>query len=186
MIRTGSRVLALVSVLLPHSGGSEEVEAPYTRHERAAVIHLRNEAGVVRCDEDEFLFGVAYIDGSYMERIFLAKDGRGEPRLDLEFHDRESWPGDEQADDGGDLAPMPFSMELRVPSSRFALPSGAGWQVPPQEPETALRFKYSNWYGEIGRQGGEWIVDWKGYRRPMLPDNVRKEPDNMCRLFGER
>jgi hypothetical protein len=178
-------LLVSLTVVLPFAVESEELQPPLTPIERAAISHLRNEAGMVRCDEDTFLFGVAYIDGSYMERIFLAEDEQGGPGLDLEFHQRDNWPADGEADGGGDLAAMPFSVELRVPSSRYALPSGSGWRVPPQQPETALRFKYTNWYGEISRQGGDWMVDWQGYRRPMLPDDVREHPADVCALFGE-
>ena len=49
--------------------------------------------------------------------------------------------------------------------------------------ETALRFKYTSWFGLISRIDGEWRIEWQSYRRPMLPAPLKGQAEQICSLF---
>jgi hypothetical protein len=85
-----------------------------------------------------------------------------------------------------DLPAMAFVMELSAPRVLHATPDGDGWQISDGGWETALRFKYTSWYGDIWRAGGTWQIDWRGYRRPMLPRSVTANREKICAMFSGR
>lgn len=154
-----------------------EVSTP----EKMAEAYLEEQAGVLACDDRHFIYGVGYIDGSYMERLFYVEHDGIPVAITAEFRDRNRWP--EHA--GQHLPPMPFTLELKVPRALYAIPSGRGWTIPEQNWGEALRFKYTSWYGEIAYQGGQWQIAWKGYRRPMLPPGVRNNAARVCAWFAD-
>ncbi|MDX1460433.1 MAG: hypothetical protein R3348_05200 [Xanthomonadales bacterium] len=145
-----------------------------------AADWLRRDFDFIPCSDKSFVYGVAYIDGSYVERIFLA-EGTYPGGPELQF--RLRGPVWEAVDPGSDLPPAPFVLELRVEKAIHAIPSGDGWQREGGW-ESALRFKYTTWYGQISRQSGQWQVRWSDYRRPMLPASLHEDPDRTCALFG--
>jgi hypothetical protein len=147
---------------------------------------LQEQAESVRCDASHFIFGVGYIDGSYMERIFYVEGAGDTPAVTVEF--RGNLPPEIHAD--GQILPelpgLSFVMELATPRVLHATPAGDGWRVSDDGWETALRFKFTNWFGEIRRESGEWKIEWQGYRRPMLPRYVIDNREAICAMFAGR
>ena len=158
---------------------------PINRLEKELAGLLEEKAESVRCDARHFIFGVGYIDGSYMERIFYVEGAGDRPAVTVEFRGaglRESGDGEQELPD---IAPASFIIELQAPRVRYATPTGDGWRVSDEDWETALRFKYTSWYGEVRRENGEWKIDWQGYRRPMLPESVTGNREAICAMFAK-
>ena len=160
--------------------------APRNAAEMEVADLLRSTAGSVACDEKHFIFGVGYIDGSYMERIFYVEGAGNRPSIKVEF----SGAGLPNADSGGggppDIPPVPFVVELQAPRVLHAVPAGDGWRLGGKTWDSSLRFKYTTWYGEVRRESGAWKIDWQGYRRPMLPASVTQDREVVCAMFYGR
>ncbi len=172
-------MVAMLPVTAPPATGAEA--RAITEAERV----LRENTAYLSCDESHFIYGVAYIDGSYVESIFYV-DGDGDrPAVTVRFR------GDVPApygggDSGADLPPLPFVLEIRAPRALQATPDGDGWRIDDAGWQHALRFKYTSWYGEIRRENGDWKIEWKGYRRPMLPASVTGRHKATCAMFDGR
>lgn len=139
---------------------------------------LRDGFEFIPCGKAHFIYGVGYIDGSYMERIFYTADSGDEPQLEIRFRDDSLI----RAGSRQEVANAPFVMELRLGRAQHAIPAGPRWLV--QEGwESALRFKYTSWFGNLSWSGNGWQVNWQGYRRPMLPGPLLDEPGKTCALF---
>jgi len=48
---------------------------------------LKENTDYITCDEQHFIYGVGYIDGSYMERIFYVEGGDERPALNVRFRE---------------------------------------------------------------------------------------------------
>ncbi|NND45205.1 MAG: hypothetical protein HKN58_07765 [Xanthomonadales bacterium] len=142
---------------------------------------LKNWAPFISCGPGHFIYGVGAPDGSYVERVFYAADSGPEPVFELRFRD----PFPEHLPNGADFDPLRFELEIQVTRVRHAVLRGGSWTVGAPEWESALRFKYTNWFGTVSRQGGQWDVDWDGYRRPQLPESMLANPEAACGLFAE-
>jgi len=147
-----------------------------------AIKWLRDSMAFIACDEQHFIYGVGYIDGSYMERIFYVRGGGDRPALSVRFRDEEQ----AQVPAGGDIGALQFVMEINSPKVLSASLSNGRWRVSDEGWETALRFKYTSWYGTVSRQDGQWNAEWQGYRRPMLPASVTDHVGETCGLFAGR
>ena len=82
-----------------------------------------------------------------------------------------------------DIEPLSFVLEMTSPRVRYAIPDGDSWRLAGADWETALRFKYTSWFGLISRIDGEWRIEWQGYRRPMLPASLKGQGEQVCSLF---
>ena len=140
---------------------------------------LKENTDYITCDEQHFIYGVAYIDGSYMERIFYVEGGDERPALNVRFRDVD--PAVVLSD--ADIEPLSFVLEMTSPKVRYALPDGESWRLGEEGWEAALRFKYTTWFGLISRTDGEWQIEWQGYRRPMLPASLKGQSEQICNLF---
>ena len=131
-----------------------------SEREHLAVRWLDENTAYIRCDERHFIYGVGYIDGSYMERIFYVEGGGDHPAISVEFRATLAVvPGADGAtlnDDAG----MPFVMELKAPRVLHASPVGERWKISDQGWESSLRFKYTSWFGLISAQDGAWRAEW--------------------------
>ena len=147
-----------------------------------AIKWLESTTAFVRCDGERFIYGVGYIDGSYMERIFYVEGGGEKPILSVKFR------GDDQAtvNEAGDFGPLAFVLEIKAPKTLYATLINGKWQASDDGWETALRFKYTSWFGTVSRKDGQWNASWQGYRRPMLPESVTGSVDETCKLFSKR
>ena len=152
--------------------------------EHLATRWLKENTAHIRCDARHFIFGVGYIDGSYMERIFYVAGGGDHPAISVEF--RATQAVDPVADGvtPEDGTAIPFVMELEAPSVLHATPVGEGWEISDQGWESALRFKYTSWFGLISSQDDTWRVEWQGYRRPMLPESLIANTEEICSRFA--
>lgn len=154
-------------------------EQPANPNESGAMAWLRNQFEYIACDATHYVYGVGYIDGSYMEKVFLVADEQGGPRVEAGFRPGSSaW----HAEDG-DLEARAFMVEATVPRAIYAEKSGSGWRVSDEGWETALRFKYTSWFGMLSRVDGQWQAEWQGYRRPMLPADLPGNGQNVCAWF---
>ncbi len=150
---------------------------------RLAVIDwLKENTAFISCDDEHFIYGVGYIDGSYMERIFYVQGGGEKPILSVRLRGEVPQP----LETGGDVGPISFVLEMKSPKVLYATPANGSWQVTEDGWETALRFKYTSWFGEARRVDGTWSANWQGYRRPMLPKNVTGSVEETCALFADR
>jgi hypothetical protein len=140
---------------------------------------LKASTDYVSCDDRHFIYGVGYIDGSYMERIFYVSGDGSHPILSIDLRDGIILP----EKDGGDIGPISFVVEITAAKVLHATPDKGGWRVNEEGWETALRFKYTSWFGTVSRRNGQWSAQWGGYRRPMLPENVKAHVKNTCDLF---
>jgi hypothetical protein len=147
-----------------------------------AAKWLKENTAFIRCDGQHFIYGIAYIDGSYMERIFYVRGGGDQPELSVSFRDGGIF-GIEGEEEFG---PIPFVLEMKFAEALYATPSNGGWRVSDDGWEAALRFKYTSWFGTISMQGGEWRVKWQGYRRPMLPPGLTEHAGQLCSMFAGR
>lgn len=156
-------------------------ESVRDRAQNLAARWLEENTDFVSCDERHFIYGVAYIDGSYMERIFYVKSERNTPILTVSFRDSDtSIITSEQS-----FSSIPFVLEMKVPAAKSAVPGKGSWRLVDNSWESALRFKYTSWYGSISHQDGKWNVTWEGYRRPMLPRDVTGRISELCELFSD-
>jgi hypothetical protein len=172
----------LMAILCGPVPAEDPVGDPGRTLRELAVEWLKENTAFISCDDQHFVYGVGYIDGSYMERIFYVRGGGDRPAITVKFREPEQR---DLADDGVS-GPLPFVLEMASPEVLSAIPSAKGWQVSDEAWESALRFKYTSWYGDIIWQDGEWTVDWQGYRRPMLPASVIEHADEICAMFSGR
>jgi len=145
-----------------------------------AIKWLKESTAFIRCDSEHFIYGVGYIDGSYMERIFYVEGGGAKPILSVKFRDDDRLALTET----GDFGPLPFVLEVKSPRTKHATLEKGVWQLSVEGWETAIRFKYTSWFGTVSRTGGQWNAQWQGYRRPMLPESVTAHVDETCALFS--
>jgi hypothetical protein len=134
----------------------------------------------ISCDQKHFIYGVGYIDGSYMERIFYVRAGADIPELSVDLREQITPP----AEEGDDVGPIRFVIEIKAPQVLFATFVNGRWVRSDTPWEKALRFKYTSWYGEAYRQNGKWLIDCLGYRRQMLPKSVTEHVEKTCRLYA--
>ena len=149
-----------------------------TELEEAAATWLIENTSWIPCDENHFVYGVGYLDGSYIERIFFAEGIK--PELNVRFREDALV----EPEPGADIDAVPFVLEIKVPRVLHAVPSGQSWRLGEEGWESSLRFKYTSWFGEIGREDGKWQVRWQGYRRPILPESVTEHAEETCALFA--
>lgn len=162
------------------AAGSFASDPPGNTNETTAIDWLQKQVEFLACNESHHVYGVGYIDGSYMERIFLVADEAGKPRVDAVFREADpTWHATES-----DLEPRSFTVEVKVPRALYAQKSNSGWQVSTGGWESALRFKYTSWFGLVSRVDGQWQVKWQGYRRPMLPPELLGEEKKVCSWFN--
>lgn len=149
-----------------------------------ARAFLLSEASIHACDDEHLLYGVAYIDGSYMERVFYVEHPAKAPEIIINFRDG-NWPATGRSGAVPDLPSRQFTFEIVVPRARYAVPVANGWRMTERSWGSAFRFKYTNWYGEIAHHEGQWQVDWKDYRRPLLPTAILDKPTVACDWFAD-
>lgn len=184
----GRLIIALVPAMLTATNASSGTH----RHPPGGVLEqevaalLREKTESVRCDGQHFIFGVGYIDGSYMERIFYVEGAGDRPSVSVDFRGAGLQDAEAKEQAPLDIAAVPFVVELQAPRVLHAVPTGEAWRVSDEGWETALRFKYTSWFGEVRRKSGEWRIDWKGYRRPMLPPSVTGNAEAICAMFEGR
>ena len=159
---------------------ASDVDRGVENLEEVARAWLRQNTEYISCDDEHFIYGVGYIDGSYMERIFYVRGGGSKPALSIKFQADVT----AMAESDEDVEPMPFVLEMRSPEVLFATWSSGSWHVGTESWESALRFKYTSWFGTLSRRSGIWTADWQGYRRPMLPESARKNSQELCELFA--
>ena len=148
--------------------------------EAEAGTWLRDQFEYIPCDGEKFIYGVGYIDGSYMERIFLATGDGNTPELEVRFRDHTL----HEAVYREQVSGVPFVLELRISGARHASLNAGDWRAQPGF-DTALRFKYTSWFGELSWREGQWQVQWRGYRRPMMPRPLVNQPGKACDLFEQ-
>ena len=146
---------------------------------KLAIQWLKENTAFIRCYDNHFVYGVGYIDGSYMERIFYVEGGGDKPILTVKFKESDQ----EKLLENEDFGPVSFVLEVKSPKTLHATLASGKWQASKEGWETALRFKYTSWYGTVSRQGGQWSANWQGYRRPMLPESVTEHVSETCALF---
>jgi hypothetical protein len=169
----------LLCITLVTSVGISAEETDQKNIRQLATNWLIENTSFIRCDDEHFIYGVGYIDGSYMERIFYVEGGGAKPGLSVQFRDAKQ----AVLSDSGEFGPVPFVLEMNAPRTRHATLENKKW-VPGDDWETAIRFKYTSWFGLISRKAGQWAVDWQGYRRPMLPESLTGHVDEACSLFS--
>jgi hypothetical protein len=175
-----------IRVLLAYSALSavtvQAGEPVLTPAERDAVRVIEADFRSVPCGAGFFVYGVGSTDGSHVERILYVGGAGNTPTLQVKWRGAIPEPYD-QAVIAPDLPPLPFLLELRVPRALHGTPDGAGWRLAPDGWQTALRFKYTHWYGRIRREDGAWRIEWDGYRRPLLPGSVSDRHASICAMF---
>jgi hypothetical protein len=180
MRRSTGFFLLCALIIAPLWVAAEETAPESIR--QLAIKWLKESTAFISCDDGHFIYGVGYIDGSYMERIFYVEGGGAKPILSVQFRD------DDQIvlTEPGDFGPIPFVLEVRSPRTMYATLENGTWRLGDDSWETALRFKYTSWFGAVSRTAGLWGVEWQGYRRPMLPESVTERVEETCALFSER
>jgi hypothetical protein len=162
---------------------SESEHSMTSEHIRAELMSsLEAATPYISCDKEHFIYGVGYIDGSYMERIFFARAGTSKPDISIKLRQEFTLPEEE----GGDVGPIPFVIEIKASQTLYATNVNERWVRATTVWEKALRFKYTSWFGEATRRSGNWVIDWHGYRRPMLPQSVTEHVEKTCDLFAEQ
>ena len=112
--------LALVAASLAAAQAAADTgrHAPGNALEREVAALFREQAGTVRCDASHFIFGVGYIDGSYMERIFYVEGSGDAPRFSFEFRGAGLTEPDHEDGPDPDVGPASFVIEVAaVPAS---------------------------------------------------------------------
>jgi hypothetical protein len=179
--------MRLMTVLFLALAGFGGVPLPVLAAEAVALAEdfLMRQADVVSCDDQHSVYGVAYVDGSYMERVFYVEHPPGPLTLRVEVEGPEQWPTTVDGALPDALPPRPFVVEVTVPRALFAVPDGKAWIRTEMSWGKAFRFKYTHWYGEIARTDGQWQVEWKDYRRPMLPARLKAQSAVLCAWFAD-
>jgi hypothetical protein len=171
-------VSALISVTVP---ASEPRQPARNELERLAAIYLVDQFDFIGCEDRGFVYGIGYIDGSYMERILIVKDPPGgTPNLSVEFRGDEMVlidPLPTQIENGVEniSTAVTFMLDLKVTKFNDAVLKNRG----------SPRFSHSTWFGVIRKINDDWNIDWQGYRRPMLPDSVKDHPEAICTMFED-
>jgi hypothetical protein len=178
--------LALFFIMMLVMAGTVHAQSRENLREQAARW-LIERVDWIPCDEDHFIYGVGYIDGSYMERIFYVQGSGPRPLFNIRFRE-EAGAQRQASDDEGrqEFRPVPFVMELQSPTVLYAEPRGERWAVSNEGWQSGLRFKYTSWFGTVQQREGAWDVTWKGYRQPMLPEGLRADAEKACALFAGR
>ena len=179
MCRLMGMVLLIWSGMLPAAAETGREETAGGIREKA-IEWLKENTAFISCDERHFVYGVGYIDGSYMERIFYVRSSQNTPVLHVRFRDQN----EPRHEANGDAGPFRFVLEMKAPDVLFAVPTDDGWKVSEEPWESALRFKYTSWFGTISRRDGVWEAHWQGYRRPMLPASITEHANEVCELFA--
>lgn len=177
-----SRLMVLLLLLIAGPAWSALQNQDIEENIRERVIDwLKESTAYISCDKDHFIYGVGYIDGSYMERILYVQGGGEKPILSVSLR------GDvpEPPEPGGDVGPVSFVLEMKSPRVLYAEPVNGTWVVSENDWQNELRFKYTNWFGVASRKASVWTAQWQGYRRPMLPESVLANAEETCALFAE-
>jgi hypothetical protein len=183
--------LILVSVLISATVPASEPRLPPRNElERLAAIYLVDQFDFIGCKDKGFVYGVGYIDGSYMERIFIVKDPPGvTPDLSVDFRGDEMVliePLTTQLENGVEKisTAVTFMLDLKVTKFNDAV-LNKNWRLSGEGLRGSPRFSHSTWFGVIRKINDEWNIDWQGYRRPMLPDSVKDHPLAICTMFED-
>jgi len=174
---TSAILISLMTCSPLHADAASQPADELLREE--ARNWLKQNTDYISCDDRHFVYGVGYIDGSYMERIFYVEGGSEKPAMSVRFKDTRTV----EVLPETDIEAIPFVLEMVSPRVLHALPDGDGWRLGESGWETALRFKYTSWFGTISRHDGKWEIEWQGYRRPMLPPSAMEQSEQICRMF---